>query len=144
MFSDKTLTCRGTPSDVYVKVNDTINITSPDYPYPYIENMISLCTWTFYLYNSENMFHIRFFDFVGPDWLKLGVSVPPTFDAFVYVPWTLKPAGMIVGFSPQVLFGFYESGDDGKVTLSGYQRFETQFWIQVALLPSGKKNKWIC
>ena len=125
---------------MYINVDDIINVKSPDYPYPYIENIISLCTWTFYLADSASMFHIRFLDFIGPDWLKLGVTVPPTFDAFVNVPWTLKPAGLIVGFSPQVLLGLYEFGDDGQATVSGYQRFETQFWIQVALLPIGKKN----
>ena len=135
LFSENIQICRGVPYDTNLNEEKTVNMTSPGYPNVYLDILPVLCTWTIYMENLRSTVRIRFIDFIGPNWLYMGVSVPYLKasggqKSISFFPWSNKPAGMTIGLSQQIIFGLYQAGD-GYLQSTGYRYFEALFWIKV-------------
>ena len=88
-----------------------------------------------------SILHIQFIDFVGPDWLYMGLSLfhDQSATLYTYLPGSQFPAGMTFYSIPLVLLGIYEVGDNGLLKSSGVIHFELLYWIQISVVETGKK-----
>ena len=126
-------------------MHQTVNETSPFYPMPYTERMISVCTWTIDVGNNlKYILNMRFVDFVGPEWLHIQVALvhyqqnPFTTPEFLNVPGPQFPPRMILDSVPPVLLRI-SNHEDGEFQSLGIQNVQLLFWIQISLYDSCKK-----